>query len=153
MPFNICGEGRVLCCGRGPRELKGIDPLVRRLALPAKDFSCISDLLGSTALKEVMFYDEPITILRPFEAHKPMSFEFVGIENEGEENLELVKQGNLRLRRVKKWIEGNIQRRQEGRTIRFFDKLPGGWVPATIRLMRMVVKKGDEEAGEEAIET
>lgn len=58
-----------------------------------------------------------------------------------------------RLRLAKRLIEREIQRRQEEGSIRGFDKLPEGWVPPTVRLMRMVVKKGYEEADEEAIET
>ena len=151
MPLYIREEGRILHYGGGPRELKGIDPLIRRLALKKNDWSCVSDLLGSTALEEVMIYDEPVAILGPFEAHKPISLEFVGIENEVDEKLEPGKQGHLR--RVKTWIEGYIQLRQKEEYPRYFSKLPEGWVPPTVRLMRMVVKKGYEEAGEEAIET
>jgi hypothetical protein len=151
MPFYIREEGRILYHDGGPRELKGIDPLIRRLALPKHDWFSISNLLGSTALEEVMIYDEPITIPRTFEAHKPISLEFVGIENEIDEKLEPGKQGHLR--REKNWIEGYIQLRQNERYSRYFSKLPEGWVPPTVRLMRMVVKKGYEEAGEEAIET
>jgi hypothetical protein len=148
MPFCIREEGRTLCWGGGPRELKDIDPLIRRLALQKYDWTCISDLLGSTALEEVMIYDEPITILRPFEAHKPISLEFVGIENEIDEKLELGKQEHFR--RVKEWIEEGFQRRQKEESVKYFGKLPEGWVPPAVRPMRMVVKKGYEEAGEEA---
>jgi hypothetical protein len=151
MPFYFREEGRILYRGGGPRELKGIDPLIRRLALQKNNWSYVSDLLGSTALEEVMIYDEPVAILGPFEAHKPISLEFVGIENEVDEKLEPGKQGHLG--RIKTWIEGYIQLRQKEEYTRDFSKLPEGWVPPTVRLMWMVVKKGYEEAGEEAIET
>ena len=98
-----------------------------------------------------MIYDEPVAILRAFQARKTISLEFVGIENEVDEKLEPWKQGHLR--RVKTWIEGYIQLRLKEEHARHFSKLPEGWVPPTVRLMRMVVKKGYEEAGEEAIET
>jgi hypothetical protein len=153
MPNCLREEGCTVYCGSGPlvRELKDISPLMRRLALRKYDWSCIFDLLGSTALEEVMIYDEPITTFQHFEAHKSISLEFGSIENEVDEKLELGDQERLRL--AKRLIEREIQRRQEEGSIRGFDKLPEGWVPPTVRLMRMVVKKGYEEADEEAIET
>jgi hypothetical protein len=152
MPICLREEGCTIYRGSGPlvRELKDISPLMRRLALGKYDSACIFDLLGSTALEEVMIYNEPFATLRPFEAHKSISLEFVSIENEVDEKLELGDQE--RLRPAKILIQRDIQRRQEG-SIQGFDKLPEGWVPPTVRLMRMVVKKGYEEADEEAIET
>ncbi|PMD49319.1 uncharacterized protein K444DRAFT_713022 [Hyaloscypha bicolor E] len=114
MPICLREEGCTIYRGSGPlvRELKDISPLMRRLALGKYDSACIFDLLGSTALEEVMIYNEPFTTLRPFEAHKSISLEFVSIENEVDEKLELGDQE--RLRPAKRLIQRDIQRRQEG---------------------------------------